>query len=387
MIKSILAVCAVASASAQTNSSNYDAKWSNQGKNIVQLAQSVADLSELVTALTAGQLTTALSAKGPFTVFAPTNEAFGKLPSKTLASLLDPKNIKQLQDVLTYHVISGAAVFSKDLKTFQMVKTLEGDELKIAKAGRVIVGTDGAEVTSADNAASNGVVHIINGVLIPPAGPAPGPSPTAPTPAPASGNHLWFRGFTCAQFGNKLCRCGEVDAAPRMPASLFEPENKAALQRYIDITEKFYSYSLSKTLSKLEVGRCKDTKVYTSGPFGIQGITWTSKALMGPICAEQCHCTFGASPLSPSTLPYCKDQPDDPSAGKFCSLCGPKYNKPITISLYNGVPNKNGADKDGCRSQEAASCILSAPWACDNGKCIQSFSGGYTKLGCEQNCH
>merc|ERR1740130_1103628 len=319
MIKSILAICAVASASAQSNSSNYDAKWSHRGKNIVQLAQSVPDLSELVTALIAGQLTTALSGKGPFTVFAPTNEAFAKLPSKTLASLLDPKNIKQLQDVLTYHVIAGAAVFAKDLKTFQMVKTLEGDDLKIAKAGRVIVGTDGAEVTSADNAASNGVVHIINGVLIPPAGPAPAPG--APTPAPASGNHLWFSGFTCQQYGNKLCRCGEVDAAPRMPASLFEPQNKAALQRYIDITEKFYAPRLYSSLSKLELGRCKDTNVYTSGPFGIQGIPWTTGALMGPICAEQCHCTFNYNPFKPATLPACKDQPDDPKAGTWCSLC------------------------------------------------------------------
>merc|ERR1740117_2836780 len=100
MIKSILAICALASASA-TNSTHYRGNSTHyRGKNIVQLAQSVPDLSTLVTALTAGKLTTALSGAGPFTVFAPTNEAFGKLPAATLANLLKPENIKQLDAVL-----------------------------------------------------------------------------------------------------------------------------------------------------------------------------------------------------------------------------------------------------------------------------------------------
>ena len=143
-------------------------------KNIVQLAQSVPDLSTLVTAVVAGNLNGPLSGTGPFTVFAPTNEAFAKVPAATLTHLLDPKNIKELAAVLEYHVIVGAAVFAKDLKPFQMVKTLEGDELKIVKAGRVLINN--ATVVAADNAATNGVVHIIDGVLIPPAAPAPAPS-------------------------------------------------------------------------------------------------------------------------------------------------------------------------------------------------------------------
>jgi len=151
--------------------------------NIVQLSQSVPDLSTLVTALTAGKLVTALSGAGPFTVFAPTNKGFAKLPAATLANLLKPANIKELDAILEYHVISGAAIYAKDLKPFQMVKTLEGQDLKIVSIGRVIV--QNATVTSADNAASNGVVHIIDGVLIPPG--APGPAP-APTPAPTLPN-------------------------------------------------------------------------------------------------------------------------------------------------------------------------------------------------------
>ena len=88
-------------------------------KNIVELAAGTADLSTLVTALKAGKLTDALSGKGPFTVFAPSNEAFAKLPKSILDRLLDPKNIKELQDVLEYHVIAGAAVHKADLKSIQ----------------------------------------------------------------------------------------------------------------------------------------------------------------------------------------------------------------------------------------------------------------------------
>merc|ERR1711865_261344 len=133
--------------------------------NIVQLAQSVPDLSTLVTALVDGKLTDALSGTGPFTVFAPTNKAFAKIPAATLTRLLDPANIKELDALPEYHVIAGSAIFAKDLKPTQEVKTLEGDKLNIVvNAGRVTVNNN--KVTAADNAASNGVVHIIDGVLL-----------------------------------------------------------------------------------------------------------------------------------------------------------------------------------------------------------------------------
>jgi len=136
-------------------------------KNIVELAAATADLSTLVTALKAGKLTDALSGKGPFTVFAPSNEAFAKLPKSVLERLLDPKNIKELQNLLEYHVIAGAAVHKADLKFIQKVKTLEGKELFIVKDHRGDVLVDNARVTTADVDASNGVVHIIDKVLIP----------------------------------------------------------------------------------------------------------------------------------------------------------------------------------------------------------------------------
>jgi uncharacterized surface protein with fasciclin (FAS1) repeats len=110
---------------------------------------------------------TALSAPGPFTVFAPTNEAFAKLPKATLDHLLDPKNIKELQAVLEYHVVSGA-IHSTDLKPEQKVKTLEGGEIEIKVTGGNVIINGVAKVTTANVDCTNGVVHIIDTVLIPP---------------------------------------------------------------------------------------------------------------------------------------------------------------------------------------------------------------------------
>merc|ERR1712203_1256343 len=140
--------------------------------NIVELAQSVPDLSTLVAAVVAGDLAETLSSPGPFTVFAPTNEGFGKLPEGTVDTLLKPENKDQLVDILTYHVL-GQEVPSSALKYFQRVPTVEGKNLHIYKTRRgVLVTPDGKDfktVTAADNQASNGVVHIIDGVLLPPA--------------------------------------------------------------------------------------------------------------------------------------------------------------------------------------------------------------------------
>jgi len=138
-------------------------------KNIVELAESVKDLSTLVSAVVAGGLADTLSSPGPFTVFAPTNEAFAALPAGVLAKLLKPENKKELADILTYHVLSGK-VLSTDLKPFQEVKTVEGKALRVSKfEGDVRV--DRAKVIKADNLASNGVVHIIDAVLLPLAAP------------------------------------------------------------------------------------------------------------------------------------------------------------------------------------------------------------------------
>jgi len=132
-------------------------------KNIVQLAQATADLKTLVKAVVAANLTATLSGAGPFTVFAPTNEAFAKLPAGTLAGLLKPANIKQLQALLEYHVVKGK-VLSSDLTNGESVPTLEGSKLTVTLAGGKVMIND-ATVTTANVMATNGVVHIINGVL------------------------------------------------------------------------------------------------------------------------------------------------------------------------------------------------------------------------------
>merc|ERR1711939_634840 len=140
--------------------------------NIVELAQSVDDLSTLVAAVVAADLAETLSSPGPFTVFAPTNEGFAALPEGTLDSLLKPENKAQLADILTYHVLPSQ-VLSTDLKFFQRVATVEGKNLHVLKnSAGVHVGPDLKslrKVVGADNLATNGVAHIIDGVMLPPA--------------------------------------------------------------------------------------------------------------------------------------------------------------------------------------------------------------------------
>jgi uncharacterized surface protein with fasciclin (FAS1) repeats len=133
--------------------------------NIVELAASNKNFSKLVAAVKAAELVEAFSGTGPYTLFAPTDAAFAKLPTGTLDKLLKPENKLALQKVLKYHVISGA-VMAADVKTGK-VDSAEGSALNIvASKGSVTVG--GAKVVKADNVASNGVIHIIDKVLIPP---------------------------------------------------------------------------------------------------------------------------------------------------------------------------------------------------------------------------
>merc|ERR1719408_604932 len=146
-------------------------------KNIVQLAESVKDLSTLVAAVVAGDLADTLSSPGPFTVFAPTNEAFAALPNGTLSKLLKPENKKELVDILTYHVVPGNYSLVNSFNTPETLKTVEGKLLQATKytyRSGLRVGPssdDLKKVLAADYFETNGVVHIIDGVLIPPVTP------------------------------------------------------------------------------------------------------------------------------------------------------------------------------------------------------------------------
>jgi uncharacterized surface protein with fasciclin (FAS1) repeats len=133
--------------------------------NIVELAAGNKNFSKLVAAVKAAGLADALSAAGPFTLFAPSDAAFAKLPEGTLEKLLKPANKSVLQKVLKYHVISGT-VMAADVKSGK-VDSIEGSALDIvASKGGVTVG--GAKVTKTDIVASNGVIHVIDKVLLPP---------------------------------------------------------------------------------------------------------------------------------------------------------------------------------------------------------------------------
>ena len=137
------------------------AAFSAQAKDIVDTAVAAGNFKTLVTALQAAGLVDTLKGKGPFTVFAPTDEAFAKVPKADLDALLKDK--AKLTAVLTYHVVSGK-VMSKDIKPGK-VKTVQGSDLTIATAGGVTV--DAAKVTTADIAADNGVIHVVDTVLMP----------------------------------------------------------------------------------------------------------------------------------------------------------------------------------------------------------------------------
>ncbi|WP_111669679.1 fasciclin domain-containing protein [Algoriphagus litoralis] len=134
-------------------------------KTVVDIAVGSPDHSTLVTAVTAAGLVETLSGTGPFTIFAPTNSAFEALPAGTVENLLKPESKDQLTSVLTYHVVAGN-VLAADLKDGQKVTTLNGQELTVAiKDG--VVTINGAKVTAADLTGSNGVIHVIDAVLLP----------------------------------------------------------------------------------------------------------------------------------------------------------------------------------------------------------------------------
>ena len=135
--------------------------------NIVAVAAGNADFSTLVAAVKAAGLVEALSGPGPLTVFAPTNAAFAKLPAGTVEALLKPENKAKLVSILTYHVLAGKVAAADAIKLDgKSAKTLNGQEIAISvKGGKVLIND--ATVIAADVAASNGVIHAVDTVLLP----------------------------------------------------------------------------------------------------------------------------------------------------------------------------------------------------------------------------
>jgi uncharacterized surface protein with fasciclin (FAS1) repeats len=134
-------------------------------KDIVDTAVAAGSFKTLAKALQAAGLIETLKGPGPFTVFAPTDEAFAKLPAGTLETLLKPENRQQLTRILTYHVVPGK-VKASDIVNLQSAKTVSGDTIAIAtREGGVTV--DNARVVRTDIEASNGVIHVIDAVILP----------------------------------------------------------------------------------------------------------------------------------------------------------------------------------------------------------------------------
>jgi uncharacterized surface protein with fasciclin (FAS1) repeats len=168
MLSAVLALTIVVALPAQAQDKSES--MSKKTADIVQTAKSAGSFNTLVSALQAGDLVEALKGEGPFTVFAPTDEAFAALPEGTLDDLLKPENKAQLQSILKYHVVQGK-VMAKDVTKLSEAETLEGSMIGIQTTDGTVMlsGDNEATVTKTDIAASNGVIHVIDTVLMPPA--------------------------------------------------------------------------------------------------------------------------------------------------------------------------------------------------------------------------
>jgi uncharacterized surface protein with fasciclin (FAS1) repeats len=139
--------------------------FAQSNKDIVDTAVAAGDFKTLAAALQAAGLVDTLKGAGPFTVFAPTDEAFAKLPAGTVESLLKPENKQKLISILTYHVVAGK-VMANDVVKLHEAKTVNGQDVKImVDGGNVMVNN--ANVVKTDILCSNGVIHVIDAVLLP----------------------------------------------------------------------------------------------------------------------------------------------------------------------------------------------------------------------------
>ncbi len=166
LLSLVAAACGGASSDTPASNTAATPATSTQGSSdIVDTAVAAGSFETLAAALKAAGLVDTLKGPGPFTVFAPTDEAFAKLPPGTLDSLLLPANKSKLQGILTYHVVSGR-VGSDKVVALSAAKTVQGAELKITHSADGVM-VNGAKVVKTDITCSNGVIHVIDSVLLP----------------------------------------------------------------------------------------------------------------------------------------------------------------------------------------------------------------------------
>jgi len=197
-------------------------------------------------------------------------------------------------------------------------------------------------------------------------------------------HHLYFHATDAPT--PTFLRCGEVDAAPYMPASLFEPANALALAAYAEVTIRAYVNPNPLAEGPLALGRCSSIG-YNQPGGGVQGISWFGRGsgLMGPVCAERCNCNFRGD--GPSGLPACRDAADDPTRGEFCSLCGPSTACPgctagtVVISLFYPGGPPPPAPTPPTPAPPPAHVL----YTCQNSQCVVSDQG-LGMADCEAIC-
>jgi len=246
-------------------------------KNIVETAVEAGKFKTLATALTAAGLIDAVNGPGPFTVFAPTDDAFAKVPKETLEMLLKPENKEKLKAVLTYHVVPGK-VMAKDVVGLKGAKSLNGQRIDVKVDGSK-VSVDGANVVATDIACTNGVIHVIDSVILP-------ASDNIPAVATKAGKFSTLlaaakaAGLVDALSGEKsLTVFAPTDEAfGKLPKgtveSLLKPENKEKLKAillYHVVDGRVYSEDAvkAKSAATLQGGKVeitvKDGAAYVNG--------------------------------------------------------------------------------------------------------------------------
>jgi uncharacterized surface protein with fasciclin (FAS1) repeats len=232
----------------------------SQADDIVDTAVKAGQFNTLATALKAANLVGTLKGPGPFTVFAPTDEAFAKLPAETVAELLKPENRKQLTDILTYHVVSGR-VQAKDVIKLRGAVAVNGQRIDV-QFGDDGVKVDGAKVLTTDIVCDNGVIHVIDSVILP-------SSKTIPETAKAAGSfETLLAAANAAGLAEVLGSTGPFtvfaptdEAFGKLPAgtveTLLKPENKAQLVdilKYHVVPGRVYSEKVldSKAIKTLQ---------------------------------------------------------------------------------------------------------------------------------------
>jgi uncharacterized surface protein with fasciclin (FAS1) repeats len=309
------------------------------GKNIVETAVSAGQFNTLAAALKAAGLIDALSGPGPFTVFAPTDEAFAKLPAGTVEGLLKPENKDKLAAILKYHVVSGV-VTSKQIDSVPVAATLQGQAVK-PTVDNGTVKINGATVVKADIGATNGVIHVIDSVLLP-------ESKTVPQIAIADGRFTTLvAALKAADLVDTLGGKGPFtvfaptdDAFAKLPkpllAALLKPENKGLL------TEILTYHVVSGRITSVDAAKAgtaktlEGTEVTASGKSGALMING-AKVVIQDIDSANGIVHVIDSVLVPSG-----------AAAKIAKLSAASPRDLMELAIARGAPMFNHGDHAAC---------------------------------------